>query len=253
MIYGLYLSASGVVANSYRQDVIANNLANAETTGFKRDLATFYQRPTEARARGVAGNRTNDLLEHIGGGILAMPTLIDSGQGDLEETGNNLDVAVQGTGFFTVKNGKDTHLTRDGKFITDRDGYLAMASDHRQKITDPNGQPIRLDPSQPTTIAEDGWIIQDQKRVAQIGLFDVTDPRSLSKVGGQLMSMPNMKSLVPSQSTLRSQFLERANVDPATELTQLMETQRNLEANANMIRYQDQMLDKLVNQVGRIG
>jgi len=58
---------------------------------------------------------------------------------------------------------------------------------------------------------------------------------------------------VPSQSTLRSQFLERANVDPATELTQLMETQRNLEANANMIRYQDQMLDKLVNQVGRIG
>jgi len=252
MIYGMYLSASGIVANSYRQDVISNNLANAETNGFKRDLATFYARPTEAQATGRS-DWSNPLMEKIGGGILGMPTLVDSGQGDLEETGNNLDVAVQGSGFFTVSDGKTTKLTRDGRFMTDSDGMLILSTARGQHVLSDDGQPIKLDPTKQTTIAEDGVIVQNGKPVSKIGLFDAKNPRELMKLGGQFMSLPDMKAITPSGATLRSQFIERANVDPATELTQLMETQRQLEANANMIRYQDQMLDKLVNQVGRIG
>ncbi len=252
MIYGMYLSASGIVANSYRQDVISNNLANAETNGFKRDLATFYARPTEAQATGRF-DRSNPLLDKIGGGILAMPTLIDSEQGDLEETGNNLDVAVQGRGFFTVSDGKGTKLTRDGRFMTNADGMLILSTARGQQVLDDAGQPIKIDPTQPVSIAENGTIGQQGKIVAKLGLVDAKNPRDLMKVGGQFMTLPDMKAVVPSQATLRSEFVERANVDPATELTQLMETQRQLEANANMIRYQDQMLDKLVNQVGRIG
>ena len=175
MIYGMYLSASGVVANSYRQDVISNNLANAETNGFKRDLATFYARPTEAQVTGKT-NRTNPLLEHIGGGILAMPTLIDSGQGDLEETGNNLDVAIQGKGFFTVSDGKTTKLTRDGRFITAADGTLVLATSRGQHVLNDAGQPIQLDPTKQTTIAEDGVVVQNGKPVNKIGVFDVKNP-----------------------------------------------------------------------------
>ncbi len=219
MIYGLYLSASGIVANSYRQDVISNNLANAETNGFKRDLATFYQRPTEASARGVGPGETNPLLENIGGGILAMPTLVDSGQGDLEETGNNLDVAIQGKGFFTVSDGKSTKLTRDGRFIVDDEGRLALASAHGHRVLDAGGQPIAIDLSKDISIAEDGAIVQNGKAVNKIGLFDVANPRELQKEGGQMLSMPDMKKLIPSGATIRGQFLERANVDPATELT----------------------------------
>ncbi|HSH95902.1 MAG TPA: flagellar hook-basal body protein [Roseimicrobium sp.] len=252
MIYGMYLSASGIVANSYRQDVISNNLANAETNGFKRDLATFYERPTEAATRGLGGDCTNPMLELLGGGILAMPTLVDSGQGDLESTGNNLDVAIQGKGFFTVSDGKSTKLTRDGKFNIDSEGLLSLASAPGQHVLDSDGQPIPVDIRKQTTIAEDGVIVQNGKPVNKIGVFDVPNPRDLTKLGGQMMSVPDMKKLVPSAATLRSEFLERANVDPASELSQLMETQRQLEANANMIRYQDQMLDKLVNQVGKI-
>src|SRR5947209_3887766 len=83
MIYGLYLSATGVMTNSYRQDVIANNIANAETVGFKKDIALFQQRRTEAQERGL-GPTSNALLEKLGGGVFASPMLVDSSQGELE-------------------------------------------------------------------------------------------------------------------------------------------------------------------------
>ena len=101
MIYGLYLSAAGVVSSSYRQDVIANNLANSETVGFKRDLPLFQERLTEAQQR-RGGSHSDPLMEGLGGGLLASPTLVDNRAGDLEHTGAPLDVAIQGDGFFAV-------------------------------------------------------------------------------------------------------------------------------------------------------
>src|SRR5438105_2371537 len=119
MIYGLYLSATGVLANSYRQDVIANNLANSETVGFKKDLALFQQRGTEAQERGTP-DESSRLLEGLGGGLLAAPTSMDLSQGDLEHTGNPLDVGLEGPGFFAVKESDGaTRLTRDGRFMLD--------------------------------------------------------------------------------------------------------------------------------------
>jgi len=128
VIYGLYLSATGVLTNSYRQDVIANNLANAQTVGFKRSLALFQQRRTEAQSPDAAdlSDQTDPLLEHIGGGLLLAPTAIDHSQGTLEQTGQNLDLAIHGDGFFAVQDGKQTRLTRDGRFLVDSDGHLIL-------------------------------------------------------------------------------------------------------------------------------
>src|SRR3954465_15002016 len=98
MIYGLYLSATGVMASSYRQDVIANNLANSETVGFKRHLASFQQRPTESQAQGRP-DLSDEMLDHIGGGFLVSPTQVDVSQGEMETTGNNLDAAIFGQGY----------------------------------------------------------------------------------------------------------------------------------------------------------
>src|SRR3954468_12507464 len=122
MIYGLYLSASGVLASSYRQDVIANNLANAETVGFKKDVALFNQRLTEAQQRRLAVmpgqvNPTDPMLERIGGGLLAHPTTIDTAQGELEPTGSPTDVAIEGQGYFAVEEARgQTRPTRNGQF-----------------------------------------------------------------------------------------------------------------------------------------
>jgi flagellar basal body rod protein FlgG len=254
MIYGLYLSATGVLANTYRQDVIANNLANSETVGFKRHFATFQQRPTESQVQGRP-DLSDPMLDMIGGGFLQSPTQVDTSQGDVETTGNNLDAAIFGQGYFAVDNHGKTQLTRAGEFSLNAEGDLIMSNAQGQRVLDVDGQPIKLPGllASKLQIGKDGQITHDGKAVARIGLFNVPDPSKLTKQGSALFDYPNLpRSLTASDADLRSGVVERSNVDPTTELTQLMECQRQLEANANMIRYQDTSLSKLVNEVGRI-
>src|SRR4051812_47278258 len=144
MIYGLYQSAAGIQSSSYRQDVIANNIANAETAGFKRDIALFNQRLTEAQKRrgGPGALSTDPLLENIGGGLLAHNTLVDTRQGDLEPTGNPFDIAIDGKGFFLVQNAKgEKFLTRNGQFSTDRAGTMILANSDGSHVLDERGRP----------------------------------------------------------------------------------------------------------------
>ncbi len=254
MNYGLYQSAAGVMANSYRQDVIANNLANVETAGYKRDTASFEQRLTEAQLMRMPG-KSNPLLENLGGGLRPHVTGTDFTQGDLESTGTNLDVAIFGKGYFAVKEGDDTKLTRDGHLSIDHDGYLVQSSGlGQQKVLDTKLQPIQIDGRYKgsVSIGEKGEITQNGQTVGQLGVFDVDDSVHLKKTGGNLLSNFETSQLKPATGSVRNEFLERSNVDPATELTQLMDAQRQLEANANMIRYQDQTLGRLVNDVGKM-
>jgi flagellar basal body rod protein FlgG len=252
MIYGLYLSASGVITNSYRQDIIANNIANAETVGFKKDLAILQQRPTAAQETGHQ-NLTDPLLENIGGGLLAARPAVDTRAGDYEPTGNSMDLALDGNGFFAVGSAGKTHLTRNGQFILNRDGTLALSNNPTQAVLDDKKAPITLDSTQPISIASDGTITQSGKAVAHLGIFDAGDPANLRKDGGTLLSIPDGTKMTPATPIVRTGFIERSNVDPATEMVELMDTQRQLEANANMIHIQDETLDKLVNDVGKIG
>ncbi len=254
MIYGLYLSATGVLTNSYRQDVIANNLANSETVGFKRDVPLFRQRLTESQENRLASGRSNDLLEGMGGGMFASPVSVDTSQGDPESSGNNTDVAIEGKGFFAVKNNGKLALTRDGRLSVSGQGKLVMTSSGNE-VLDPDGKPIEVDGRLPIAISTDGTVSQNKTAVGRVGLFDVNDPRELRKMGGSLLSYPNLdlKQLSKASGKMRSTFYERSNVEPTTELTSLMDAQRQLEANANMIRYQDQTLARLVNDVGKIG
>lgn len=255
MIYGLYLSATGVLTNSYRQDVIANNLANAQTVGFKRSLALVQQRRTEAEARGNPA-ASHPLLDRIGGGMLPAPTFVDRSQGPLERTQNNLDVAIHGRGYFAVRDGQEMRLTRNGQLMINRDGDLILADGANHRVLDAEKEPISLAgvPESLIRIAPDGMITVNDEIVAQLGLFDVPDETRLVDKGQALMTYPgDLKKLAPATGEIHCNTIEGSNVDPMTELTQLITAQRQLEANANMIRYQDQTLAKLVNEVGKIG
>jgi flagellar basal body rod protein FlgG len=258
MIYGLYLSATGVLTNSYRQDVIANNLANAETVGFKRSLALFRERRTEAQQVGQTAS-TNKLLEPIGGGTLLAPTYVDHSQGHLEDTNNTLDAAIMGRGYFAIQTGAGPdgmRLTRNGQFMTDRAGNLILSDGSGHKVLDFQRKPINLAriPADQLSIRPDGTICAKEQPVAKLGLFDVPDENQLRAQGGTLLSYPgNMNGLPPARDAIvQNKVIEGSNVDPMSELTQLINAQRQLEANANMIRYQDQSLGKLVNEVGKI-
>lgn len=253
MIYGLYLSATGVVTNSYRQDVISNNLANAETVGFKRDLATFRERPYASRELvGPQARGGDPIAEKLPGGLLALPTRMDQTQGDLEPTDNPLDLAIRGDGYFAVTDGTKTSLTRDGRFAVNREGQLVMATQPNQRVIGTDSRPIQVRPGAATTLTEDGTILQNQQPAGQVGLFSVADPNRLSKAGTSLLDTKD-QPLQQANALMRSGYVERSNVDPANELAELMDTQRQLEANANMIRAQDQILGRLVNEVGKIG
>lgn len=252
MIYGLYLSATGVLANSHRQDVIANNLANSETVGFKRDLARFQEMGTAAQRRG-GGSQSNPHLEPLGGGMQPLPTYTDLAQGELEASSNSLDVAIQGQGFFAVRERGRILLTRNGQFSVNADGNLALSSGG-QEVLDAQLRPIPLDPTARTAFDEDGTITQAGLQVGRLGVFDLQNPAMLRKRGDSLLDGPSLdRQLRQSDALVRGAFTERSNAEPSIELAALLETQRQLEANANMIRYQDQTLGRLVNDVGKIG
>ena len=255
MIYGLYLSAAGVQTNSYRQDVIANNLANSETVGFKKDLATFRQRPLADQEHPGQSGASNPLLDHLGGGVLADPTLVDTSQGDFEQTGDPLSAAINGPGYFTVNDRGQPRLTRNGQFLIRQDGTLCLSGGANQPVLGVGGTPIKLDGTRrnQTVIARDGTITQDTVPVAKLAIVDAPNLAALRNEGGTLFSYHDPAGVRPSDSVVQGEFIERANVDPAAEMASLLDAQRQLEANANMIHYQDATLDKLVNSVGKIG
>src|SRR5262245_26585479 len=123
MIYGLYLSGQGVQVQSARQDVVANNLANASTNSFKRDLATAQAHlPYDAR-RGrptwLPGN-----LDNMPGGVSAGETVTDFAQGPLAKTTSTMDVAISGKGFLHVTDGRQKYLTRDGQLSLNANNQL---------------------------------------------------------------------------------------------------------------------------------
>jgi flagellar basal body rod protein FlgG len=252
MIYGMYLSATGLITNSHQQDVIANNLANSETSGFKRSVALLEQRKLEAQVSRTAG-RQSKLYDRLSGGQLLAPTSIDLSQGTMETSSNPMDVAISGKGFLAVRDkGGETRLTRAGELMIDREGNLITAQGHT--VLDTTKQPIKLQgiPTHELSFGEHGEIRRGRETLATLGMFDPSDPTALRPLGENMFALTGDATMVQAKGLLLSGTNERSNVDPAIELTKLMETQRLLETNANMIKYQDTTLAKLVNEVGKI-
>jgi flagellar basal-body rod protein FlgF len=250
VIYGLYLSAAGVVTNSYRQDVISNNIANSETIGFKRDLALLQERPNAGQETGDISSDMN--MNNMTGGLQSLPAMVDTTQGDFEPTSNPLDVAIEGQGYFAVNSKGQLRLTRNGQFVMDSNGRLALFDGNGPDVLDSKQQPIYLQTGQTVSISPDGTISQKGQIVAKLGVFNVPNATDLKKEGNTLLSVQQGAAISTATPTLRNQFLERSNVEPATELTALMDAQRQLEANASMIQTQDETLSKLVSDVGKI-
>jgi flagellar basal body rod protein FlgG len=192
-------------------------------------------------------------LEPLGGGLSFAPTELDLSQGDMESTGGAADVAIHGDGFFALRGSDGLVLSRDGRFYVNREGRLARLTGG-EEVLDQNQKSILLDPNVPVKIGANGIVSQRGIEMGRIGLFDVPQRTLLVKRGKGVFEYPNAaKQIRPGRGEIRNGMLERANVDPMSEMALMMETLRQLEANANMIRYQDQMLSRAVNDVGKIG
>jgi len=258
MNYGLYISATGVLASIYRQDVIANNLANVNTTGFKRDLVTFKQRDAVRQEDGLSFMDSNAMLEKLGGGVHVGKTRIDFGQGPLEASNSDFDFAIQNNGFFVVRMDGDSRgehfaFTRDGRMTLDTRNRLVLATNGKP-VLDVNDRPIVLDPTYDISVQADGGIMQNGKMVAMIQLADFPDHTQLHKQGHGLFTASEnaLNNRKPAEGTIRQGFLEQSTVDPIVSMMEIADAGRMAQANANMMRYHDQMIQRAASTLGRV-
>lgn len=248
MIYGYYQSAAGMLTNEYRQSVIANNLANAETIGFKRDVATFSER-LRADRTGLRSGASHRALDGMTGGTWLGQTHTDFSPASFIRTDQPLDLAIDGDGFFMVEQSGRPVLTRDGRFVTDERGLIRSAADGAPLLSrggspmfsNPRGGAIHVD--------EDGRLSQDGAPLGQIALVDVADRTALRKVGASRFD-PGAQQPVQADSLIRSGLLESSGVEPVRELVSMIEAARAYQMNAQMISLQDQSIGRLLSQIG---
>jgi flagellar basal body rod protein FlgG len=258
MNYGLYLSATGTLTNLYRQDVIANNLANANTVGFKPDSIALTSRLPERLENGGAGSDQQWMLEQLGGGTLVYPTITQFKQGSLVDSMNETDVALSGDGFFVLRDPRaggaaGIRFTRDGRFTLNDRGDLISATSGLA-VLDVNDRPIRLDRDADLRIDTDGSIRQDDSVVAQLQVANVPNTMTLEKVGENLLRFKagTYAQRTPSDALVKQRFLEQSSVDPVLALKEMMDVSRAIGANTSMMQYQDRTLEQLIGTVARV-
>lgn len=259
MNYGLYLSAAGTLTSLHRQDALANNLANVNTIGFKPDEVYFRTRLPE-RLESFAPSAFADpqhLLEQLGGGLLAEPSHISFRQGDLTQTKNDLDLAIQGDGFFVVESGQSRNgddsvrFTRDGRLSRNSAGELIMASTGL-RVLDAANQPIVLNGAGSIEVDANGVVYQGGAEVARLQVADVSDRQLIVKEGANLMRLVSGAKLHTASGVVRQGHIESSGVDPIIAMNRMINASKAVQANATMMQYHDNILGQAVNTFGRV-
>lgn len=257
MIRSLWISKTGMEAQQTQLDHISNNLANVATSGYKRAHAQFedliYQ---NLRQSGAASSDQTTLPTglQVGLGTRAVATARNFSQGNLAQSGRDLDVAIQGNGFFqiTLPDG-DTAYTRDGSFKMDANGQLVNSNGYlvQPGITIPAN-------AQSVTIAADGTVsvtVPNQtapQTLGQLQIANFANPGGLEPRGGNLFAETAASGTPTSGNpasnglgTLQQRYLETSNVNVVEELVSMIQTQRAYELNSKAISTSDQMLQRL--------
>ncbi len=255
MNYGLYLAAGGAIDATLRQAVLTNNLVNSETVGFKPDMVYGRQRLPERLGAGFGvGIDPQLMLEKLGGSPTLTPAQIDLTQGALVETGNPLDLAIDGEGFFVVQDGDgQMRLTRDGRFTMDDAGQLVMA-DNGMAVLDLRNRPIRLDRDLKVEINSRGDVEQLGTVVATIRITEPTDPTDLVKVGGNLLRSDSLPAPSTRATTGRvvQGHIENSAVDAVSLLKDIVGAAKSFGANIKMMQYLDNIMGQAINTFGRV-
>jgi flagellar basal-body rod protein FlgG len=253
----LYIAATGMNAQQAQMDVISNNLANVSTTGFKGSRAVFQDLVYQTlRQPGANSTQETELPSgaQVGTGVQQVATERLYTQGNLQQTGNSKDVAINGNGFFQVQMPDGTTAyTRDGSFQTNAQGQLVTASGYPvvPAITIPNN-------ATSMTIGTDGTVTITQagastnQTIGTIQLATFINPAGLESKGENLLAetassgAPNVATPgVNGAGKLQQGYVEASNVNVVQELVNMIETQRAYEINSKAVQTSDQMLQNL--------
>lgn len=252
MVYGVYQSAAGLQLNQYRQAVLANNLANVDTVGFKHDLTVVRERRVASREQPAQAMGADPLWEGITGGSLVAPTYTSQAQGTLEETDGRLDVALQGEGFFCVQDGDQVRYTRDGRFAVNESGELVTASG--RQVLGEGGAPIVVPGNAVgrVRITAGGEVRAGETAFGRVQVVGFENPSLLRKTGANLYEP--LGGAVPgqAQATLRPGYVEKSTVDPASAMVSMIQVSRAYEMNATLVGLADTTLGRAVNDIARL-
>jgi flagellar basal-body rod protein FlgF len=219
---GYYAAFTGLVARLEALDVIANNLANVNTTGF-RGQREFYS-AVSANMAGIPMTPLNRAINDFGvlGG-----SQVDFRQGSLQSTGNNFDLAISGPGFFAVQTLHGVRYTRNGSFHLDTAGEIVTQDD--EPVLGPNG-PIVLPPGGgEVTIASDGTVAVDSAIAGQVRITEFAPAVTLVPEGNSNFVAPDGTALPATNSTINEGMLESANLNPIQQTVTMMALQRHSE------------------------
>lgn len=240
----LYVGLSRQMVLRREMDIVANNIANADTNGFKVESLVQNTDP-EAPAFTLQGPRPVKF-------VTANGTIRDFGQGALNRTDGPLDLAIEGQGFFQVTSPNGPRFTRDGRFRLDDTGRLV--TQNGLPVADDGGGEITLDPAKgQITIAEDGTITQGTTRVGKLGLFSFPTLGTLEKTGDNLyQNTSNQQPQPASTARVRQGMLEGSNVKPVLEITRMIEVTRAYEQMAKIMDSTSELSRTAVQRMGKV-
>ena len=277
MFKGFYTAASGMIAQQRRTEMLTNNLANAETVGYKEDTASVRAFPEmllqsyESEKIPVENSFNVRKTRDVGAihtGVYVQEMIPSFAQGGVKETENSTDFALvdgqlpidagsgaAGTVLFMVESANGTLYTRNGNFTLDGSGYLMTTSG--QYILDEDGGRIQLG-SENFTVTPEGYIAENGQEIARLGIAFSANPQGeLVKEGdglyrlndGELASAYEMDNV---SFTIRQGAIEQSNVDSSKTMTELMTAYRTFEANQKIIQAYDKSMEQAVNEIGRV-
>ncbi len=281
MVRGIYTGASGMIAQLENMSAISNNLANLNTTAYKKEVTVFKSFP-EMLARRVNDNGvvtfplgSYDLAPVIGKfgtGVEVNEIQPILEQGALKNTDNVFDLAIEGEGFFVVETPEGHMLTRNGEFKISNDNYLVTKEGYKvlgengyirikignfrvdkqgNILIDPNHDPAQLD----EFVSTDKSDIKEQEVVDKLRIVNVDFPRYLQKVGYSYYKTTKLSGdyriVTNDKYKIHQGYLEVSNVNPIIEMVRMISSERHYEANSKVIQTQDTLLGRVVNEVGK--
>ena len=266
MVKGLYTAHTGMVNEMKRLDILANNLANADTTAYKKEGTTSrtFADEMSLRLKDSSNAYLPKKLGEITYGVHLGQVYTDYDSGSFKVTDNATDFAIDGKGFFAIaftdKSGNTSvKYTRDGSFTVNTEGYLVTKDgDYVLNATGAmNGDPdprnrIQVDPNATISVNKLGYIMQNDQIVGTLGMVDIDNYDYLEKYGENMYNLLDGGTRIATDANVDQGVLETSNVNVIKEMVNMITIQRAYEAGQKVITSIDSTLDRAVNNVGRV-
>ncbi len=239
----LYVGLSRQIVLQHEMEVIANNVANVDTNGFKVEALMVQTDPEKVKSGGAGSPLNTSVNFPLDAGVAR-----DFTQGELKRTGGDFDLGIQGDGFFKVQTANGERYTRNGAFTLDDQGRIVTsAGDPLQG----DGGDVTLDPKKgPPSVSADGTISQQGQVVGKVALVNFASLSALTKQGGGLFSNDTNLQSVAATGKVRQGVLEQSNVQPILQITRMIQVSRAYE---NVSQMMDQTAQLSTNAIDRLG